>query len=91
MKHLEKYMGDKISQLHKTYDKAIADNMIRGDYMFFNGYKPGDIVEINGKDKGIIVHSYVFGSYFAVELLQHGERTGLTQIVHWNEIKKVNE
>ena len=59
--------------------------------MFFNGYKPGDIVEINGKDKGIIVHSYVFGSYFAIELLQHGERTGLTQIVHWNEIKKVNE
>ena len=59
--------------------------------MFFNGYKPVDIVEINGKDKGIIVHSYVFGSYFAVESLQHGERTGLTQIVHWNEIKKVNE
>ena len=59
--------------------------------MFFNGYKPGDIVEINGKDKGIIVHSYVFSSYFTVELLQHGERTGLTQIVHWNEIKKVNE
>ena len=26
-------MGDKISQLHKTYDKAIADNMTRGDYM----------------------------------------------------------
>ena len=66
MKHLEKYMGDKISQLHKTYDKAIADNMIRGDYMFFNGYKLGDIVEINGKDKGIIVHSYVFSSYFTV-------------------------
>ena len=65
--------------------------MIEGDYMFFNGYKPGDIVEINGKDKGIIVHSYVFSSYFAIELLQHGERTGLTQIVHWNEIKKVNE
>ena len=59
--------------------------------MFFNGYKLGDIVEINGEDRGIIVHAYVFGSYFAVELLQHGERTGLTQIVHWNEIKKVNE
>ena len=84
-------MGDKISQLHKTYDKAIADNMTRGDYMFFNGYKLGDIVEINGKDKGIIIHSYVFGSYFLVELLQDDERTGITQIVHWNEIKKVNE
>lgn len=84
-------MGDKISQLHKTYDKAIADNMTRGDYMFFNGYKLGDIVEINGKDKGIIVHAYVFGSYFLIELLQNGERTGMTQIVHWNEIKKVNE
>ena len=55
-------MGDKISQLHKTYDKAIADNMTRGEYMFFNGYKLGDIVEINDKDKGIIIHSYVLGS-----------------------------
>ena len=91
MKHLERYMGDKISQLHKTYDKAIADNMTRGDYMFFNGYKLGDIVEINGKDKGIIIHAEVFGSYFLVELLQDDERTGMTQIVHWNEIKKVNK
>ena len=65
--------------------------MTRGDYMFFNGYKLGDIVEINGEDRGIIVHSYVFSSYFTVELLQNDERTGLTQIVHWNEIKKVNE
>ena len=56
--------------------------------MFFNGYKLGDIVEINGEDKGIIVHAYVFGSYFLVELLQDDERTGITQIVHWNEIKK---
>ena len=34
--------------------------MTRGDYMFFNGYKLGDIVEINGKDgyidkEGVIV------------------------------------
>ena len=84
-------MGDKISQLHKTYDKAIADNMTRGDYMFFNGYKLGDIVEINGKNKGVIIHVYVFGSYFLVELLQNGERTGMTQIAHWNEIKKYCE
>lgn len=56
--------------------------------MFFNGYKLGDIVEINGKDKGIIIHSYVIGAYFLIELLQNGERTGITQIVHWNEIKK---
>ena len=49
------------------------------------------LVEINGKDKGIIIHSYVFGSYFLIEFLQNGERTGMTQIVHWNEIKKVNE
>ena len=91
MKHLERFMGDKISQLHKTYDKAIADNMTRGDYMFFNGYKLGDIVEINGEDKGIIIHAYVFGSNFLVELLHNDERTGITQIVHWNEIKKVNE
>ena len=59
--------------------------------MFFNGYKPGDIVEINGKDKGIIIHAYVIGTYFLIELLQNDERTGMTQIVHWNEIKKVNE
>lgn len=84
-------MGDKISQLHKTYDKAIADNMTRGDYMFFNGYKIGDLVEINGDKKGIIIHAYVFGSYFLIELLQNGERTGMTQIVHWNEIKKYCE
>ena len=84
-------MGDKISQLHKTYDKAIADNMTRGDYMFFNGYKIGDLVEINGKDKGVIIHAYVIRTYFLIELLQNGERTGITQIAHWNEIKKVNE
>ena len=84
-------MGDFISQLHKTYDKAIADNMTRGDYMFFNGYKLGDIVEINGDKKGIIIHAYVIGTYFLVELLQNGERTGMTQIVHWNEIKKYCE
>ena len=41
--------------------------------MFFNGYKLGDIVEINGKDKGIIIHAYVFGSYFLIELL-HNEK-----------------
>ena len=56
--------------------------MTRDDYMFFNGYKLGDIVEINGEDKGIIIHAYVFCSYFLVELLQNGERTGMTQIVH---------
>ena len=65
--------------------------MTRGDNMFFNGYKLGEIVEINGKDKGIIIHAYVFGSYFLVELLQDDERTGMTQIVHWNEIKKYCE
>ena len=59
--------------------------------MFFNGYKLGDVVEINGEDKGIIIHAYVFCSYFLVELLQDGERTGMTQIVHWNEIKKYCE
>lgn len=59
--------------------------------MFFNGYKLGDIVEINGDKKGIIIHAYVLGAYFLVELLQNDERTGITQIVHWNEIKKVNE
>lgn len=59
--------------------------------MFFNGYKLGDIVEINGKDKGVIIHAYVIGTYFLIELLQNGERTGITQIAHWNEIKKVNE
>ena len=59
--------------------------------MFFNGYKLGDIVEINGKDKGIIIHAYVFGSYFLVELLQNKEKKSKTQKVHWNEIKKVNK
>lgn len=56
--------------------------------MFFNGYKIGDLVKINGDKKGIIIHAYVLGAYFLIELLQNGERTGITQIVHWNEIKK---
>lgn len=59
--------------------------------MFFNGYKIGDLVEINGDKKGIIIHAYVIGTYFLIELLQDDERTGMTRIVHWNEIKKVNE
>ena len=84
-------MGDKSPNYIKLMIKQLQIIMTRGDYMFFNGYKLGDIVEINGKDKGIIIHAYIFGSYFLVELLQNGERTGMTQIVHWNEIKKVNE
>lgn len=59
--------------------------------MFFNGYKIGDLVKNNGDKKGIIIHAYVLGAYFLIELLQDDERTGMTQIVHWNEIKKVNE
>ena len=50
-----------------------------------------DVYKFYGKDKGIIIHSYVFGSYFLVELIQDDERTGMTQIVHWNEIKKCCE
>ena len=84
-------MGDKSPNYIKLMIKQLQIIMTRGDYMFFNGYKLGDIVEINGEDKGIIIHAYVFGSYFLVELLQNGERTGVTQIVHWNEIKKVNK
>ena len=59
--------------------------------MFFNGYKIGDLVEINGDKKGIIIHAYVIGTYFLIESLHNDERTGITQIVHWNEIKKVNK
>ena len=84
-------MGDKTPIYIKQMIKQLQIIMTRGDYMFFNGYKLGDVVEINGEDKGIIIHAYVFGSYFLIELLQNGERTGMTQIVHWNEIKKVNE
>lgn len=84
-------MGDKTPIHIKLMIKQLQIIITRGDYMFFNGYKLGDIVEINGKDKGIIIHEYLFGSYFLIELLQNDERTGMTQIFHPNEIKKVNE